>query len=130
MSPPSLLVDQGAYCTFLTQDWRQEYRSSPTYAGHNFLRLRDFDSPSHVSSPALKAHGHSKSSMARYCRAVLDHAPLGSFRKRFFPDEPTSCPECGVLQDRAHVLLKCTRYRRWWELQVNESAFSFADAPS
>ncbi|KAI0371192.1 hypothetical protein BV20DRAFT_1070394, partial [Pilatotrama ljubarskyi] len=125
-------------------------KNSPGYAGHNFLGLKVFNHPSHVSSPALQAHGHSKSAMARSCCAVLDHAPLGSFRKRFFPDAPTQCPECHVLQDRAHVLLKCKRYRRWWELRgefeflqrmsaycdlngfltVNESAFSFADAPS
>ena len=55
-----------------------------------------------------------------------------------------------MLQDRAHVLLECQRYRRWWHcngefeflqrvsayreftefLNVNESAFTFADAPS
>ena len=34
--------------------------------------------------------------------------------QRFFPNEPVNCPECGVLQDRAHVLLKCPKYRRWW----------------
>ncbi|KAI0629030.1 hypothetical protein C8Q77DRAFT_1144649 [Trametes polyzona] len=120
------------------------------YAGRGFLRLKVFDPPNPVKSPALSAHGHSKTTMARFCRAVLDHVPIGSFRRRFFPDLPSTCPECGVLQDRAHVLLKCKRYRRWWELRgefeflqrvsayrelngfltVNESAFSFADAPS
>ena len=106
--------------------------------------------PSHTTSPALKAHGDSKSAMARFCRAVLDHAPLRSFRRRFFPHEPVNCPECGVLQDRAHILLKCPKYRRWWNcrgefeflqrlnayrdfnsfLTANESAFTFVDAPS
>ncbi|OSC97324.1 hypothetical protein PYCCODRAFT_1354597, partial [Trametes coccinea BRFM310] len=98
-------------------DWREEYRRSPTYAGRHFLRLRAFDPPNHVSSPALKEFGHSRTAMARYCRAILDHAPLGSFRRRFFPHEPVDCSTCGVLQDREHVLLKCSRYRRWWELQ-------------
>ncbi|KAI0737466.1 hypothetical protein C8Q80DRAFT_1075391, partial [Daedaleopsis nitida] len=63
----------------LKADWRDEYRMSPSYRGLNFLRLRVFDSPDHKSSPALKAYGHSTSSMARFCRAVMDHAPLGSF---------------------------------------------------
>ena len=87
--------------------------------------------------------------MARFCRAVLDHAPIGSFRRRFFPNESTTCPECRVFQDREHVLLKCRKYRRWWNcrgeyeflqrvssyrdvttfIKSNESAFSFADAP-
>lgn len=67
--------------------------------------------------------------MARFCRAVL--APLGSFRPRFFAHEPTECPECGGLQDREHVLFKCTRYRELnGFLTVYESAFSFEDAPT
>ncbi|TFK79482.1 hypothetical protein K466DRAFT_441948, partial [Polyporus arcularius HHB13444] len=134
----------------LKSDWREEYRASPTYSGRHFLRLKAFDPPNHVSSAALKAYGDSKANMARLCRAVLNHAPLGSFRRRFFPNEPTECPECGVLQDRAHVLLKCKRYRRWWNCQsefeflqrlsayrelttflsANASAFTFVDAPS
>ncbi|RDX51207.1 hypothetical protein OH76DRAFT_1347870 [Lentinus brumalis] len=134
----------------LRADWREEYRRSPTYRGQHFLRLKVFDSPSHTSSPALQAYGGSKSTMARFCRAVLNHAPLGSYRRRFFPNEPTNCTDCGVLQDRAHVLLKCQRYRRWWNcrgefeflqrvsayrdltsfLKANESAFTFVDAPS
>ncbi|TFK83143.1 hypothetical protein K466DRAFT_445956, partial [Polyporus arcularius HHB13444] len=98
----------------LRADGRDEYRSSPAYRGQNFLRLKEFESPSHINSPALKAFGLSISAMARFCRAVLNHGPLGSFRRRFFPNELTECPDCGVLQDRAHVLLKCKRYRRWW----------------
>ena len=85
----------------------------------------------------------------RYCRAVLNHAPLGSFRQRFFPERQTNCPKCEVLQDREHVLVKCRRYRRWWNchgefeflqrlsayrdfnsfISANESAFTFDDAP-
>lgn len=146
----SLAHAQHLLAVQLKADWRDEYRGSRAYAGHNFLRLKAFDPPNHLSSPALQAHGHSKATMARFCRAVLDHAPLGSFRQRFFAHEPTECPECGVLQDREHVLFKCTRYRRWWELRgefefllrvsayrelngfltTNESAFSFEDAPT
>ncbi|KAJ2972867.1 hypothetical protein NUW54_g12177 [Trametes sanguinea] len=74
----------------MKSDWREEYRRSPVYAGRNFLRLRAFDPPNHVSSPALKEFGHSRTAMARYCRAILNHAPLGSFRQRFFPNEPST----------------------------------------
>ncbi|KAJ2968467.1 hypothetical protein NUW54_g13208 [Trametes sanguinea] len=107
----------------LKSDWRKEYRYSPTYAGRHFLRFRVFNTPSHLTSPALKEFGDSCTRMARYCRAVLDHAPLGSFRRRFFPNEPVNCPDCGVLQDRAHVLLKCPRYRRWWSLHIRKNRF-------
>ncbi|TFK90462.1 hypothetical protein K466DRAFT_470811, partial [Polyporus arcularius HHB13444] len=63
----------------LRADWRKEYHSSPTYRGQHFLRLKALDSPNHTSSPVLKTYGESKATMARFCRAVLNHAPLGSY---------------------------------------------------
>ncbi|OSC96557.1 hypothetical protein PYCCODRAFT_1335360, partial [Trametes coccinea BRFM310] len=60
-------------------DWRDEYRYSPTYRGRHFMRLAAFDPPSHTESPALKEYGHARAPMARFCRAILGHAPLGSF---------------------------------------------------
>ncbi len=62
----------------------------------------------------LNTYGDSRSNKARVCRAVLNHAPLGSSDTS--PSrELTDFPDCGVLQDwaLAHVLLKCQRYRRW-----------------
>ena len=93
----------------------------------------------------------SRIAMTRFSRACLNHAPIGSFRTRFFPDEPTDCPWCGVLQTRWHILRYYEKYRRpqWWRhdaehdflirkesfsdmvsfLDDNPSAFTFADAP-
>ena len=101
----------------LKADWQEEYHHSPSYRGRQFLRLSTFESPSHTSCAAIKTYGESRAAMARLCKVVLNHAPLGSYRKRFFPEEPTDCPVCGVPQDRAHVLLECPRYRRWWNCQ-------------
>ena len=103
----SLAHAQHLLAVQLKSHWRDEYKSSPTYSGRNFLRLAAFDPPSHLASPALKAFGDSRSCMARLCWAVLDHAPIGSFRRRFFPNVngSTTCPECRVFQDREHVLL-------------------------
>ena len=89
--------------------------------------------------------------MSWFSRACLNHAPIGSYRLRFFPDEPTDCPWCGVLQTRLHVLRDCTNYKRppWWRwssehdfiirkesfsdiaifLDDNKRAFAFEDAP-
>lgn len=133
--------------------WGEKYRSSRAYAGHNFLQLKAFVPPNHLSSPALQAHGHSKTTMVRFCRAFLNQARLGLFRQRLFWHEPTDFPECGMLQDRrARILSKqCMRYRRrWWGLRgefkfllrvnadrelnisltTNESAFPMEDAPT
>ncbi|KAH9911563.1 uncharacterized protein BXZ73DRAFT_35246, partial [Epithele typhae] len=63
----------------LKSDWTKQYREHRAYAGKHFLRLRVFDSPKHTTSAALEAHGHSTTRMARFCRAVLNHAPIGSF---------------------------------------------------
>ncbi|KAH9933218.1 uncharacterized protein BXZ73DRAFT_23508, partial [Epithele typhae] len=63
----------------LKSEWREQYRNSRPYAGHDFLRLRVFDPPKHTTSAALGAHGHSPAAMSRFCRAVLNHAPIGSF---------------------------------------------------
>lgn len=105
--------------------------------------------PSHLGGPAMKAHGGSNVNMARFSRMVLNHAPIGSYRQRFFPGEPVNCNSCGRLQTRAHVLLECDCYRRRWRhnsieellrkldpfakvntfIEENQSAFSFEDAP-
>ncbi|KAH9929052.1 uncharacterized protein BXZ73DRAFT_48264 [Epithele typhae] len=134
----------------LKSEWREQYRNSRPYAGHDFLRLRVFDPPKHTTSAALGLQAGTRRTMSRFCRAVLNHAPIGSFRTRFFKGEPTECPRCHVLQSRSHVLLECTRYERWWRcggefdflqrleayqdlnafITENDGAFTFADAPS
>ncbi|KAH9914621.1 uncharacterized protein BXZ73DRAFT_19511, partial [Epithele typhae] len=84
---------------------KKQCRENRAYAGKHFLGLRVFDSPKYTTSAALEAHGHSTTRMARFCRAVLNHAPIvGSLGKRFLPNEPTECPTCHVLQSRAHIL--------------------------
>lgn len=75
----SLAHAQHLLAVQLKADWRDEYRGLRAYAGRNFLRLKVFDPPNHLSSPALQAHGHLRTTMARFCRTVLDHAPLGLF---------------------------------------------------
>ena len=90
----------------LKADGGEQYRNSPSYRGQQFLRLSVFESPSHTSCAAMKPYGGSRAAMTRFCRAVLNHTPLGSFRRHFF-SESANRPVCGVLQNRAHVLLTC-----------------------
>jgi hypothetical protein len=44
--------------------------------------------------------------------AILNHAPTGEYRARFFPRENRMCPACNVVQTREHILSSCIRYRR------------------
>ena len=100
--------------------------------------------------PAMQEYGGSNSRMARFTRMVLNHAPIGSFRARFFPQEPTNCNQCNVFQTREHILFNlCQAYKRRWRhnnileflrsldpfpkivefMDDNEGAFAFTDAP-
>ncbi len=64
----------------------------------------------------LKTYGCSRSNRARVCPAFQNYAPLGSSDTSPSRELTDWSPDCGVLQDRAlaHVLLKCQRYRSWW----------------
>ena len=48
---------------------------------------------------------------ARATRAILNHAPIGEYRQRFFPAECTQCP-CGHCQveTRRHIFANCSRF--------------------
>lgn len=53
--------------------------------GQQFLRLKEFESPNHLTSPALQVHGESKSAMARFCRAVRWDCSDKGFSQRSRP---------------------------------------------
>ncbi|TFY80339.1 hypothetical protein EWM64_g3673 [Hericium alpestre] len=106
-------------------------------------------SHTHGGGLTLTMVGDDSRLAARYVRTVLNHAPTGEYRTRFFPHEEHDCPDCHVLQMRRHILDSCTRYQRPHAnfseflknssepgsrllsfLQTNPSAFTFADAPT
>jgi ribonuclease HI len=129
-------------------EWRK-LAANASYRGSHFLHGRRLPTPSDrlVRSSLLAQTGHSVSLTARMARTILNHAPTGEFRQRFFPKEATDCPTCGVLHSRRHILNSCVRYRRrqnFYEflknssepgpiikdfLTKNPTAFSFEDAP-
>ncbi|TBU33947.1 hypothetical protein BD311DRAFT_774403 [Dichomitus squalens] len=116
----------------MLSDWRHLSKESPTYLGTSFLRLRTLLPPKHVQPPAIKVLGGSQGAMTRFSRACLNHAPLGSYRLRFFPDKPAECPWCGVVQSRPHH--KFLVQKEFFAglctfLEDNPRAFSFEDAP-
>ena len=85
--------------------------------------------------------------VSRFTRAVTNHAPIGEYRTRFFPQQPSSCPCGALLQSREHILCECPRYSAHFPsshsfykgrhnlnklakfLQDNPIAFAFDDAP-
>jgi hypothetical protein len=72
----------------------------PLYQGKNTLLV-----PTHVNSgPWMRRTGHSHELTARLVRCITGHAPIGSFRSRFFPLESTAC-RCGLpMETVSHVL--------------------------
>ena len=91
--------------------------------GHQFLNLYDGDNnllePSYAKgSTWLKYFGHSNSLCARTMRTIVNHAPIGKYRLRFFPREDFSCP-CGnyPIETRCHILHECRRYNEYWNLR-------------
>ena len=138
-----------------TQAWTNQFES-PSYRGRNFLVLDSLDAgplaPTTVkggpwlqaAKSAVDSEGNSLYSnalFARMCRAILDHAPIGSFYERFnFTNEQRSC-DCGSpLETRWHILEFCPFYdgprviRRLDQLitflKVNPMAFAFSRAPA
>ncbi|KAJ3533031.1 hypothetical protein NMY22_g7503 [Coprinellus aureogranulatus] len=68
----------------------------PDYRGHQFLVLRD-----------LKGKPLPPRMCARFCRAVLNHAPIGEYYVRFNIPEDPEC-ECGCpVQTRRHIFVQC-----------------------
>ena len=85
----------------------------------------------------LKYFGHSNSLCVRATRAIVNHAPIGKYRLRFFPQKNFKCL-CGnyPIETRCHILYDCNEY---WNtrrdiishftlfLELNSSAFSFGE---
>ena len=113
--------------------------------GNHFLDLLDNDlniiEPSYSKEgPWLQAFGHSNSLCARAVRAITNHAPIGEYRLRFFPNMDFMCP-CNnyPIETRRHILHKCRRFNGYWNprrdtlsyfvmfLMANLNAFAFTN---
>jgi len=114
--------------------------------GHHFLDFcNEYNNPLEPiyakGSSWLKYFGHSNSLCVRATRVIVNHAPIGKYRLRFFPWKDFSCP-CGSYpsESRHHILHECRRFNAYWNLrrdsishfvlflEFNSSAFSFRDA--
>ena len=74
-------------------------------------------------------------------RAITNHAPIGEYRLRFFPNEEFKCPcDNYPIKSRRHILYNCMRFNRYWNprrdslshfimfLTANPNAFAFLDS--
>ncbi|KAF5347025.1 hypothetical protein D9756_011012 [Leucocoprinus leucothites] len=123
-----------------TTFWKKKYR------GNGFLlskKNRKFIIPTYVKGGMwLPLANESPQLCARMTRAILNHAPIGAYRERFFPLEQISC-RCGHrLETRHHILSYCPLYpiRTQWVqcafpqyeflvefLKKNPAAFAFTN---
>jgi len=113
--------------------------------GKHFLDLLDDDlnviKPSYArGGPWLQNFGHSNSLCTCAVRAITNHAPIGEYRLRFFPNMDFACP-CNnySIESRRHILHECQRFNRYWNprrdtlthfvmfLTSNPNAFAFID---
>ena len=127
---------------WLINQWKMTFQASDD-KGRLFLELVDDKNnplePSYAKGGTWLRHfGHSNSLCARASRAIVNHAPTGEYRLRFFPNETFHCP-CGSypIETRRHILHDCNNY---WNprrdsishfilfLEFNSSAFSFGDS--
>jgi len=113
--------------------------------GKHFLDLVDDNlnsiEPAYTKGgPWLQVFGHSNSLCARATRAITNHAPIGEYRLRFFPNEDFKCP-CNnyPIETRRHILHERSRFNGYWNprrdslnhftmfLITNPNAFAFTD---
>ena len=107
-------------CDSIIWKWQMYFQAS-NYRGRNFLNLNDDDGepiqPSYSKGGAwLKCFSLSNSLCAWVTRLIANYVPIGKYKKRFFPNEPTSCP-CGQapLKIWDHILYDCKQYRQSWK---------------
>ena len=113
---------------------------------NQFLDLVDNDNniikPTYVKGGSwLKMFGHSNLLCTHATRAIINHAPIGKFKLRFFPREKFKCPyDQYPIEIRYHILHDCGRFNGYWNprrdllshfimfLVFNPSAFSFLNS--
>jgi len=123
--------------------WKMTFQASDGKSKH-FLDLLDDDfntiEPFYTKDGPWLQVFHSNLLCACTMRAITNHAPIGEYRLRFFPNKDFMCP-CNdyPIKSRRHILHKCRRFNRYWNprrdslnhfimfLIANPNAFAFTD---
>ena len=122
----------------MKQDWQKNTAVSK-YLGHNFLKFEEVVKVNHCKPKLLMRDkgyesesedgesdddedhqgvrksvlwGRNSTLVSRMARLILNHAPLGSYREKYFPEYERNCNFCNEFQDRKHVLFECHHYTR------------------
>ncbi|KDR75456.1 hypothetical protein GALMADRAFT_140956 [Galerina marginata CBS 339.88] len=90
--------------------------------GRDFLQLRKLGKKVvtitldiRKGGPWIRKAGGDNTSFARLCRCILNHAPIGSYYRRFNIQEPHGCPRCGAPREtRSHILSYCPGDVKQW----------------
>ena len=128
----------------IINQWKMTFQASEGKSKH-FLDLLDNNlnpiEPFYTKGgPWLQMFGHSNSLCAHATRAITNHAPIGEYWLRFFPNLDFSCP-CNnyPIESRRHILHECKRFNGYWNprrdilnhfvmfLTDNLNAFAFTD---
>ena len=90
------------------------------YKGRSFLDLLDDDlniiEPLYFKEGSwLKYFSHSNSLYARATRAIVNHASIGEYCLRFFPQANFVC-SCSFysIESRRYIPHKCKRFNNYW----------------
>jgi hypothetical protein len=128
--------------TQMLEGWNSLFQSKK-YIGSNFLTLYQRKDtpfiPTHVKSgPWIHKAGHSHSLTACLVCCTTGHAPIGTYRSRFFPEESTACRCSFPMETGSHILYWCPSHDRESDpkermcylwllefLEANESVFAF-----
>ena len=122
------------------------YFQASEYKRRNFLKLNNNDhQPIHSTYSKgcawLKHFSLSNSICACITRLIMNHAPIGEYRLRFFSKESFACM-CGeyIIETRRHILFDSACYKKSWSLkreslkdiltflEFNPGAFCFQDS--
>jgi len=129
-------------CDDIFNYWAMSFQASDK-KGKSFLEITNNKGedliPSHENGrPWLTYIGHSNSLCARLTCLITNHAPIGEYRKRFFPQEESLCNcSANIIETRDRILYECRKYNETWRppdlsivsiltfLKENPNAFSF-----
>ena len=96
----------------IVKQWKMRFQA-PDSKGNNFLDLLDNDyniiELLYIKGgPWLQAFRHSNSLCTRATQAITNHAPIGEYRLRFFPNKNFSCL-CNEypIETRRYILHEC-----------------------
>jgi len=93
--------------------------------GNQFLDLVDRDNNLlellHIKGSLwLQNFSHSNSLCVRATRAITNHAPIGEYRLRFFPNKEFKCLyDQYPIKSRQYILYECKRFNEYWNSQKN-----------